>query len=132
MSETEIDSEDNTLVSDLLVSIGVSPSLNGFGYLKEAIFVYDKNAGEMNGVYEEVGKKYGAKATAVERAMRSALKRANKRGMLQRLNEFLSTEYVKPGIKIINKEFVSIIAEYMRTDYFKTLLRTNLANRKRY
>ena len=67
MSGTDIDSEDNTLVSDLLVSIGVSPSLNGFGYLKEAIFVYDKNKGEMNAVYEEVGKKYGAKASAVER-----------------------------------------------------------------
>lgn len=131
MPETDVNSEDNTLVSDLLISTGVSPSLNGFGYLKEAILVYDGNEGDINAVYEEVGRKYGAKALTVERAMRSALKQANKKGTLRRLNEFLCADYVKADAVISNKEFVSVIAEYMRIGYFKTILRENLASRKR-
>ena len=59
------------------------------------------------------------------------LDKRNKKGTLRRLNEFLCADYVKADAVMSNKEFVSVIAEYMRIGYFKTILRENLANRKR-
>ena len=56
MEVRRTESDDNTVISALFMEIGISPSLDGFNYLKEAIFAYKKNNGIMGSVCAEVAK----------------------------------------------------------------------------
>ena len=56
MNIRETEQDDETVVSALFMEIGISPALDGFGYLKEAIFAYKKNNGVMGNVCAAIAK----------------------------------------------------------------------------
>lgn len=67
-----------TVVSNLLLALGISTKLRGYAYLRDAILEQMRNPGCMvtKELYPAVGKPYNANATQVERSIRSAIEKA--------------------------------------------------------
>lgn len=100
MEVRRTESDDNTVISALFMEIGISPSLDGFNYLKEAIFAYKKNNGVMGNVCVEVAKNNDTSVWSVERTMRFAVNYAQDRGTFDRLNGVLGINYVTPSARV--------------------------------
>ena len=131
MEVRRTESDDNTVISALFMEIGISPSLDGFNYLKEAIFAYKKNNGIMGSVCDEVAKNNDTSVWSVERTMLFAVNYAQDRGTFDRLNGVLGINYVTPSARVSIKEFISLVSEYLNNEYFRNeVLVQNLNNLK--
>lgn len=129
MAEQEADCSDSTIVSALLIEIGIRPSLQGYDYLKEAVLIYKKHNGVMKNITKEIAEKDKVSLFKVEKAMRSALNHVQDQGELNRLNAILKTDYIRPNVTISTKEFLALISEYINNDYFRNeILRKTLKN----
>lgn len=132
MNVRAAEQDDDTVVSALFMEIGISPALDGFGYLKEAIFAYKKNNGVMGNVCAEIAKNNDVSAYAVERTMRFAVNFAQDKGTFGRLNRVLGVDYVTPTVRVGIKEFISLVSEYVNNEYFRNeVLVQNLTNLRR-
>lgn len=67
--------EPRTLVSGILLRLGISTKLRGYGYLREAIPLMMREPGQSitKELYPAVAAQYGATAVQVERSIRSAI-----------------------------------------------------------
>lgn len=67
--------DERTQVSNMLLSLGISTKLRGYGYLREAVLLQRKNPGQSitKILYPEVAKVCGCEAIHVERSIRSAI-----------------------------------------------------------
>ena len=117
MNDKEI--ETDTILTGLFMKIGISPALDGFKYLKEAVKQYKEHKGIMGKLCEAIAKKYGTIQRRVERDLRFAIQYASNNGSLTNLNEILNNDCVKENGCLCSKEFVALIAEYMDNDYLK-------------
>ena len=70
--------EPRTVISNILLDLGFSTKLQGYGYLREAILEMTENPGQSvtKILYPTVGKTCGANRTQVERSIRSAINKA--------------------------------------------------------
>ena len=129
MTESVAVCDDGVIVATILIEVGISPSLQGFNYLKDAILLYKKYNGVMKDVIKEVAKKNDASHFKIEKAMRFALNDARDRSDFNRLNATLQIEYIKPNTTISAKEFIVLISEYINNDYFRNeILKKTLKN----
>ena len=129
MNVRETEQDDETVVSALFIEIGISPALDGFRYLKEAIFAYKRNNGVMGNVCAEIAKYNDVTAYSVERTMRFAVNFAQDKGTFGRLNKVLGVDYVSSTVRVGAKEFISIVSEYVNNAYFRNeVLIRNLSN----
>lgn len=105
-------------VSNMLLTLGISTKLRGYGYLREAILETMRCPGQMvtKELYPKVGKMCNASAVQVERSVRSAIDKA----WQQRSDEIWSRYF--PGSpegkmdRPTNSVFISCLAERMRLD----------------
>lgn len=72
----------NQMVINLLMGLGFSPKLDGFGYLAEAIPLYAKDPTQAitKELYASVGRPWQKDAVLVERSVRSAIEKAWREG----------------------------------------------------
>ena len=102
-------------VANLLLTLGFSTNCKGYNYLREAISTYAKDPGQTmtKELYPAVGKKYGASALQVERAMRTAIEKAWKRRDNETWGRYFilltDGEIAKP----CNSEFISRLADVL-------------------
>lgn len=102
-------------VANLLLTLGFSTNCKGYNYLREAIPTYAKDPGQTmtKELYPAVGKKYGASALQVERAMRTAIEKAWKRRDNETWGRYFilltDGEIAKP----CNSEFISRLADVL-------------------
>ena len=114
--EREIVHQDNKVTAaNLLLSLGLSTNCKGYNYLREAIPAYAKDPGQAmtKELYPSVGKKFGASALQVERAMRTAIEKAWKRRddvVWGRFFVSLSDGTIE---KPCNSEFISRLADVL-------------------
>lgn len=129
MAEQEADCSDSTIVSALLIEIGIRPSLQGYDYLKEAVLIYKKHNGVMKNITKEISDKYNVPIAKVDKTMRAALNYVQDQGKLNQLNAILKIDYIRPNMTIGTKEFLALISEYINNDYFRNeILRKTLKN----
>ena len=107
--------DDKVTVANLLLGLGFSTNCKGYNYLREAIPTYAKDPGQAmtKELYPAVGKKFGASALQVERAMRTAIEKAWKRRDDEMWERFFiplaNGEIEKP----CNSEFISRLADVL-------------------
>ena len=107
-----------TAVSNMLLALGLSTKLRGYGYLREAILESMRCPGQMitKELYPKVGKLCDASGTQVERSIRSAIYKA-----WETRDDALWRRYFGTGSGEIlkrptNAVFISVIAERMAVD----------------
>ncbi len=108
-------------ISGILHSLGVSPHIKGYFYLREAISISTQSPGRMPAVtktiYPAVAAEYGTSASCVERAMRHAIATAWERGDADTLSYYFGTIVKNGRGKPTNGEFISMIAEHMKMKF---------------
>lgn len=86
MARTEVN-----LIHEILLSIGIPPNIQGYGYLVESMKLIMENPNILNsvtkGLYIDVAKQFHATPTSIERAMRYAILHAWKYGNKDFINE---------------------------------------------
>ena len=67
-----------TMISNILLNLGVPTKLKGYGYLREAIQIFAQNPSQTitKELYSEVGRRCNASVTQVERSIRTAIETA--------------------------------------------------------
>lgn len=107
-------------ISKKLISIGVSPGLKGYGYLKSAIKkVYENPSAIDNmtkGLYPSVAAEAGTTASRAERAMRHAIERCFELSDPEQIQAVfgLVTDY-RSG-KVTNTTFIATMAEALHME----------------
>lgn len=107
-----------TLVSNLLVSLGVPTKLQGYAYLREAVLLMAHKPGQSmtKELYPAVGKCCGASAIQVERSIRSAIHAAWVRGDEQLWKLYFCCCPGGPAEKPTNAAFISRLADVVRRE----------------
>ena len=98
-----------TYVTELLLSLSLSPKHNGFAYLKEAIILMAKDPAQSvtKVLYPTVGHIFGCQKENVERSIRSALDCAWERGDRKLWTNYFPDAHQRPS----NAVFISRITE---------------------
>lgn len=102
----------------LLLKVGVSPDLNGYHYLTEAINTTKESLlnGEVNvkfiPLYKEIGKKFNTTGTRVERSIRHAVEKAFTVNNAF-LNNIFNVLIDADSSKVTNSCFVYTLAQYL-------------------
>lgn len=114
-------SEENleSLISSLLLEIGIPARLNGYNFIRTAlILLLENNKLERiyvtKDLYPEIAKKYKTTSTSVERCIRHAIEMAWKRGNLEVLDKLFGYSISEDKGKTTNAEFLFLIADYIR------------------
>ena len=128
MNESGTDCDDGTIVSAILIEIGITPDRQGYEYLKDAILTYKKHNGSMREIAEEVAEKNNVPRNKVERIVRFEVNRVQDQGTLAKLNKIIETDYILPNVTISTKEFISLISEFINNDFHKETIKKNLGN----
>lgn len=93
------------IVGDLLFSVGISPSLKGFQYIIYSVLLYEQDTTQpITNIYVDVASKYKATPTSVERAMRSAFAKMDRKS--EKVIDIL--ENMQAQTKSISQLFVGI------------------------
>lgn len=108
--------DDRTVVSNMLLALGVATNLRGYCYLCDAVLAEIRQPGQQvtKTLYPDVGKPYGANGVQVERAIRTAIEKA-----WVRRNDGLWQQYFpvdRTGMipKPSNAVFISTLAHHVR------------------
>ena len=101
--------DDRTVVSNLLLALGISTNLRGYCYLRDAILAEIRNPGQQvtKTLYPDVGKPYGATGVQVERSIRSAIEKAWPRRNSDLWRQYFPDESCKPS----NGVFICTLAD---------------------
>lgn len=105
----------NTIeIRTLLKELGITPELHGYHYLVYAIRTvkecFERGGtiqGDLCNLYTEIAKHYNTSFGAVERNMRTAVKRAS-----DNPSEKMQELFSKP-VLVNNGTFISVVAEYL-------------------
>lgn len=105
-------------VTELLRQIGVSASLCGYGYLREAILMAIEEPDVMNSVtktiYPGVAQKYNSNPSKVERGIRHSIELAWRRGNATVLDSIFGYTVDGQKGKTTNSEFIAMVADRVR------------------
>ena len=101
--------DDRTVVSNLLLALGIATNLRGYCYLRDAILAEIRNPGQQvtKTLYPDVGKPYGATGAQVERSIRSAIEKAWARRNRNLWRQYFMDETSKPS----NAVFICTLAD---------------------
>lgn len=107
-------------VSKILHELGIPSHIKGYQYIRDAITMVYKDQNLIGGItkelYPEIGKKYNASVTRVERAIRHALEVSWNRGDWDLMEEIFGHSVDIDRAKPTNSEFIVTIADKMRLD----------------
>ena len=113
--------EIHVTISKILHELGIPSHIKGYQYIRDAISMVHSNEGLIGGItkelYPELGKKYNASVTRVERAIRHAIEVSWNRGDWDLMEEIFGVDIDKA--KPTNSEFIVTIADKMRLDKLK-------------
>lgn len=103
-----------TMISNILLNLGIPTKLKGYGYLREAIrlFADDPKQSITKELYAEVADRCNATVTQVERSIRTAIETAWDQDS-QAWSRFFPWD--GGGNRPTNGEFVARIADYLNT-----------------
>ncbi|MBQ7116451.1 MAG: sporulation transcription factor Spo0A [Clostridia bacterium] len=108
--------EINVTITEALHRIGISPSIKGFCYVREAIRLIIENPQMLHSVtaslYPTVAKTYKCAPANVERAIRYAIKLAWDKGNADIIGSYF--KYTTQGKKPTNSQFIATIADNIR------------------
>ena len=77
-------------VEDVLLRMGMSVNLKGFGYIRDSVLMLDAEKDiKLTYLYFKIAKEYGTTAQGVERAIRHAIEVAWDRGDLETLQYWI-------------------------------------------
>ncbi len=112
-SDYQIPSE--TRIAEFLINLGMSTSLQGYLYIKQAIFLVLKDPRNVTlKLYPAIAAEYGTKASRFERAIRHAVSAVFERGILDELNELFANNISEKTGNPTNSEFIARIAEKLK------------------
>ena len=121
---TKINIIDRRLV-DILLSVGISANLNGYGYLKESIKLAIKEPKSINSItkvlYPTVAEKFSTTSCRVERAIRHALEVSYNKGKIVVLNDIFGLKIFNENEKPTNSEFVALLADRLTMELKKII-----------
>ena len=107
-------------VSKILHELGIPSHIKGYQYIRDAITMVYKDQNLIGGItkelYPEIGKKYNASVTRVERAIRHAIEVSWNRGDWYLMEEIFGHSVDIDRAKPTNSEFIVTIADKMRLD----------------
>lgn len=107
-------------VSKILHELGIPSHIKGYQYIRDAITMVYKDQNLIGGItkelYPEIGKKYNASVTRVERAIRHAIEVSWNRGDWDLMEEIFGHSVDIDRAKPTNSEFIVTIADKMRLD----------------
>ena len=108
--------DDRTLVSNLLLAVGIATNLHGYSYLRDAILTEIREPGQQvtKTLYPDVGKPYGATGVQVERAIRTAIEKAWIHRNDALWQQYFPTDSSGSVPKPSNGVFICTMANYIR------------------
>lgn len=102
-------------VVDILLSLGISPNLQGYTFLKESIKLAIYNPSYVGAItkimYPTIAIKFKTTACRVERSIRHALEVSYMKGKIYNINEIFGLKILEENEKPTNSEFVALIAD---------------------
>jgi len=106
-------------VAKLLKTLGISPHMTGYKYLREAIKLSLKDSGKVKNsvtkvIYPAVAEKFSTTPQKVERAIRNAIECAWHRGNPQGLEEFYGCQINFRRGKPTNSQFIAMVSDRLR------------------
>lgn len=114
----EINDDLESIVTDVILHIGVPAHIKGYHYIREAIMLSVNDPNMINSVtkllYPTVAKKYNTTSSRVERAIRHAIEIAWDRGDVDTLNAYFGYTINTGRGKPTNSEFIAMIADKLR------------------
>lgn len=108
-----------TYVSNLLLTLGISTKLKGYGYLREAIqlMARDPDQSITKELYPAVGEICGGAAVHVERSIRSAIAAAWEKRDEQLWLQYFPADGDGTARRPTNAAFISRLADSLRLDW---------------
>ncbi|MDY5676321.1 MAG: sporulation initiation factor Spo0A C-terminal domain-containing protein [Eubacteriales bacterium] len=102
-------------VVDILLSLGISPNLQGYTFLKESIKLAIYNPSYIGAItkimYPTIAIKFKTTACRVERSIRHAIEVSYMKGKIYNINEIFGLKILEENEKPTNSEFVALIAD---------------------
>ena len=117
MKEEPVAQPDNrTMVSNMLLNLGIATNLRGYCYLRDAILAEIREPGQQvtKTLYPDVGKPYGASGVQVERAIRTAIEKAWSRRNDGVWQQYFSANGAGVVPRPSNAAFISTLACHMK------------------
>ncbi|MFZ2537537.1 MAG: sporulation transcription factor Spo0A [Oscillospiraceae bacterium] len=114
----EICDDLESIVTDVILHIGVPAHIKGYHYIREAIMLSVNDTNMINSVtkllYPTVAKRFSTTSSRVERAIRHAIEIAWDRGDVDTLNAYFGYTINTGRGKPTNSEFVAMISDKLR------------------
>ncbi|HHW00136.1 MAG TPA: sporulation transcription factor Spo0A [Clostridiaceae bacterium] len=106
-------------IAKLLKTLGISPHMTGYKYLKEAVKLSLKDSGKARNsvtkvIYPAVAEKFSTTPQKVERAIRNAIECAWNRGNPQGLEEVYGCQMSFRRGKPTNSQFIAMVSDRLR------------------
>lgn len=106
---------------DILLSVGIPASLQGYHFLKETIKLAVKNPNYIGAItkvmYPKIATKFETTACRVERSIRHALDVAYSKGKIIHLNDIFGLDILDENERPTNSEFVALIADKLNIEF---------------
>ena len=118
---TITDKEVKVIITNYLREFGISPNINGYNYIREAVFlsIMDKEMLEkiVKLLYPTVGEAYGTTVSRVERSIRHAIETAYDKGNKEAFEKhFGFTISHRKGAKPTNSEFIALLTDEIKLE----------------
>lgn len=105
-------------ISKILKQLGITPNILGYKYSKEAITMVLEDDTALRAItktlYPEIGKRFNATSSSVERAIRHAAQRMTIRGDLELIEEIFANSVSANTGYPTNSEFIACVVEYIK------------------
>ncbi|NMA67266.1 MAG: sporulation transcription factor Spo0A, partial [Clostridiaceae bacterium] len=106
-------------VAKLLKTLGISPHMSGYKYLREAIKLSLKGSGKIKNsvtkvIYPSVAEKFSTTPQKVERAIRNAIECAWHRGNPEGLEAFYGCQISFSRGRPTNSQFIAMVTDRLR------------------
>ena len=113
ISEDEI----TTIISESLLDLGFRPKLKGFGYLKEAIYLY-ANTPFVNSIfkdiYSDISEKYSVSVMSIDRSIKKSIEDTWYISKLNHEHQLFRWSVIKTDYHPTNSEFIATMAEIIK------------------
>lgn len=111
------------LTANILIELGIAPSLLGYRYLKTAIpMVYynrDYLDRKMKLLYKDVAKEYNSNSSKVDKTIRHAIDFALTNTKQEVINKYFGNIVSSGNGRVTNSIFIATIVERISLDYFE-------------
>lgn len=104
-------------ISRLLHDFGIPSHINGYEYIREAIFeLYNSNKGITKEIYPIIANKFNTSISRVERSIRHAIEISWNRGNIELIEEYFGHSVDLDRAKPTNIEFIMTLADKLKLE----------------